>query len=59
MKGHPIFIAAHATATCCRGCLYKWYHIPPNRELTSQEIDYLVGIIIIWITNEYNNYQKK
>lgn len=20
MKGHPVFIAQHATATCCRGC---------------------------------------
>lgn len=25
MKGHPVFIAQHATATCCRGCLYKWH----------------------------------
>lgn len=21
MRGHPVFIAQHATATCCRGCL--------------------------------------
>jgi hypothetical protein len=21
MRGHPIFIAQHATAACCRGCL--------------------------------------
>ena len=27
MKGHPVFIAQHATATCCRGCLYKWRKI--------------------------------
>ena len=27
MKGHPVFIAQHATATCCRGCLYKWHQI--------------------------------
>ena len=20
MRGHPVFIAQHATATCCRGC---------------------------------------
>ena len=30
MKNHPVFIAQHATATCCRGCLYKWYHIKPH-----------------------------
>lgn len=23
MKNHPVFIAQHATASCCRGCLYK------------------------------------
>ena len=22
MRGHPVFIAQHATATCCRSCLY-------------------------------------
>ena len=33
MRGHPVFIAEHATATCCRNCLYKWYHIPKGREL--------------------------
>ena len=34
MKGHPVFIAQHATATCCRNCLYKWYKIPKNRQLS-------------------------
>ena len=28
MRGHPVFVAQHATATCCRGCLEKWHHIP-------------------------------
>jgi hypothetical protein len=27
MRGHPVFIAQHATATCCRGCISKWYGI--------------------------------
>jgi hypothetical protein len=26
-KGHPVFIAQHATACCCRGCLEKWHKI--------------------------------
>ena len=53
MRGHPVFIAEHATATCCRGCLNKWYGIPKNRELTDVEVDYIVKIIMTWITNEY------
>ncbi|APX24515.1 MULTISPECIES: DUF4186 family protein [Salipiger] len=24
MRGHPAFVAQHATATCCRSCLAKW-----------------------------------
>lgn len=31
MRGHPVFIAQHATACCCRGCLEKWYHIPKGQ----------------------------
>jgi Domain of unknown function (DUF4186) len=30
-NGHPIFIAQHATATCCRGCLAKWHGIKRAR----------------------------
>ncbi len=52
MKGHPVFIAEHATATCCRGCLEKWHHIPKNRELTKEEIDYIVGLIMFWINKQ-------
>lgn len=28
MRGHPVFLAQHATGCCCRGCLYKWHRIP-------------------------------
>ena len=49
MSGHPVFIAQHATATCCRGCLEKWHHIKKNKELTPHEIDYIVTLIIEWI----------
>ena len=52
MKGHPVFIAEHATATCCRGCLYKWHKIPKGVELTNKQVDYIVKIIIEWIKRE-------
>lgn len=52
MRGHPVFIAQHATATCCRECLYKWYKIDKNRELTKDEIDYIVVIIMEWIKRQ-------
>ena len=49
MRGHPVFIAQHATACCCRGCLNKWHHIAPGRQLTENEQHYVVDIIMEWI----------
>ena len=54
MKGHPIFIAQHACACCCRGCLEKWHKIPKGRELTKEEVDYIVRLLMLWIKNEIN-----
>jgi hypothetical protein len=50
MRGHPVFIAQHATATCCRGCLVKWHAIPAGRALTDEEQRYVVGILYRWLT---------
>lgn len=52
MRGHPTFIAQHATATCCRSCLYKWHHIDKNKELSNEEIDYIADCIMAWITRQ-------
>ena len=51
-KGHPVFIAQHATATCCRSCLEKWHHISKNKVLSNEEVDYIVNIIMKWIENQ-------
>lgn len=52
MKGHPVFVAQHATGTCCRNCLYKWHNIPKGRELTAEEQDYVVSVIMEWIRRQ-------
>lgn len=52
MRGHPVFIAQHATATCCRGCLFKWHKIPVGIELNKEQKDYIVNVIMIWIERE-------
>jgi len=49
MRGHPVFIAQHATATCCRGCIQKWHGIKKGKELTDQEMQFLVTLIMRWI----------
>ena len=48
--GHPVFRAQHATATCCRSCLLKWHDIPKKRNLTEQEIDYILLVVEMWLS---------
>lgn len=52
MRGHPVFIAQHACACCCRGCLNKWHHIEKGRALTDAEQAYVVDILMAWIQKE-------
>jgi hypothetical protein len=52
MKNHPAFIAQHATATCCRGCLETWHRIPKGRPLGEGEIDYIIAVIERWLLRE-------
>lgn len=58
MKGHPVFVMQHATATCCRGCLYKWHKIEMNKELSDDEIYYIVETIMYSIKNEIKKENK-
>lgn len=51
---HPVFIAQHACACCCRSCIEKWYKIEKNKELLDEEVNSLINILIEWIKREYN-----
>jgi len=52
---HPVFLAQHATGCCCRGCLEKWHRIPPGRELTPEEQNYIVAVLMEWIRRKMGN----
>ena len=52
MKGHPVFVAQHATACCCRSCLEKWHNIPAGKVLSEREIEYIADVLIYWISEE-------
>lgn len=52
MRGHPVFIAQHATATCCRGCIYKWHKIPKGVELSEEQKNYICEVIMTWMQRE-------
>jgi hypothetical protein len=52
MRGHPIFVAQHATATCCRGCLAKWHHIPEGKPLTPEQIEHIIAVLARWLEKQ-------
>lgn len=52
MRGHPVFIAQHATATCCRECLEKWHRIPQGRNLTGAEHAYVRDVLAAWLLRQ-------
>ena len=52
MRGHPVFLAQHACACCCRGCLEKWYRIPRGRPLTERQQEKIVNLLMAWIARQ-------
>ena len=52
MRGHPVFLAQHACACCCRGCLQKWYAVARGRELTDSEQERIVNLLMAWIERQ-------
>ena len=53
---HPVFTAQHATATCCRGCIEKWHHLPKGRELAEAEVNRLADLVMAWIERDLINH---
>jgi hypothetical protein len=51
-RGHPVFVAQHATATCCRSCLAKWHGIAAGVELTAEQQGHAVDVIMRWIDRQ-------
>jgi hypothetical protein len=52
-KKHPVFIAQHATATCCRGCLAKWHGIGKGEALSPIELKHVTAVIERWLRIEF------
>ena len=52
MRGHPVFVAQHACACCCRGCLHKWYGLPEHGPLTQAQQKGFVDLLMAWIRRE-------
>lgn len=52
LRGHPVFLAQHAAGCCCRSCLSKWHHIPAGKQLTEEEQQYIVAVLMTWIERQ-------
>jgi hypothetical protein len=55
MRGHPVFIAQHATATCCRSCLAKWHGIAKGVCLSDEEVEYIIRVLTAWIDRQLDS----
>lgn len=55
MRNHPVFVAQHATATCCRNCLSKWHGIGAHRALSEDEQRYICDVIIAWLAPHHDS----
>ena len=56
-RGHPVFVAQHATACCCHGCLEKWHRIPKGRALSVDEQTYILNVLKGWLLEELHRYE--
>ena len=52
MRHHPVFIAQHATATCCRGCLEKWHGIRKGHALEPAQKQYILEVLKRWLERQ-------
>lgn len=51
-RGHPVFVAQHATATCCRSCLEKWHGIGQGEALSTLEQQHIVDMLARWLDEQ-------
>ena len=58
MRGHPVFKAQHATATCCRSCLEKWWKVPKGTEIPPERQSRIVDFLMTWIERMLNTQQS-
>lgn len=54
-RGHPVFLAQHATGCCCRGCFEKWHHIHKGKTLTADQQRYAVAVLMTWIERQIHS----
>ncbi len=49
LKGHPLFLAQHATGSDSRRALSEYHGIAEGKELSRQQIDYVTDVVLRWL----------
>ncbi|MCF7847837.1 MAG: DUF4186 domain-containing protein [Kiritimatiellales bacterium] len=49
-KGHPVFIAQHATGCNDRSSLEEFFGIKMGKELSKAQVEKIVDVILLWIS---------
>ncbi len=57
-RGHPVFVAQHATATCCRSCIARWHGIPVGVTLSDRQIERLATLVTAWIQRDLDAHPR-
>ena len=58
MRGHPVFLAQHACACCCRGCMEKWWKVPKGTPIPPARQARIVDFLMAWIEKECGRGQE-
>ncbi len=54
MRGHPVFVAQHACACCCRDCLAKWWNVARGVSISHDKQKAIIDFLMTWIGREIN-----
>ena len=49
MRGHPVFLAQHATGICCRDCVLEWHGIPKRGVMSAKQLNHLHSVLAAWL----------
>lgn len=51
-KGHPVFLAQHATATSSRISMETIHGVPTGEPLTDRQVEWTVDVILQWLEEQ-------